>query len=386
LADRFGGRLLFGGGVLLSSVISLLTPAAARLHLGVFVLLRVLSGIGNGVMHPAVHALLARWSASKHRTLCATLVFMGQDVGVVIGMLLSGVLCDHGFAGGWPSVFYVFGMVGCVWSAAWFLLCYDSPATHPRISTTEREYWERVIGARELVARPPTPWRKILTSLPVWGLAVAFFACMWAYSTLLLWTPVFLHDVMGIDMTNNGLLSSVPFLAVLFFVPLGWLSDWLQSHARLSRNVVRKIYTTTGFVLVASILIVVGYVGCNRALVVALMFIVLTYIFISYVVVSVNQLDLAPLHAGKIMGLTKSLGTVASIVAPHVVGAFTYRSSARSEWQKVFFLAAGIQVVGAIVFLFFGSGKLQTWAGLIVINVIQIQPQPDTAATQQSEV
>jgi len=32
-------------------------------------------------------------------------------------MLLSGVLCDHGFAGGWPSVFYVFGMVCSVWSA-----------------------------------------------------------------------------------------------------------------------------------------------------------------------------------------------------------------------------------------------------------------------------
>ena len=183
MADRFGGRLLFGGGVLLSSVISLLTPAAARLHLGVFVLLRVLSGLGNGVLYPALHAMIARWSAPNHRTLSVTLVFVGEFVGVVVGMLLSGVLCDHGFAGGWPTVFYVFGMVGCVWSVAWFLLCYDSPATHPRISTTEREYWEKMIGATQLVARPPTSWRNILTSLPVWALTVALFVYCWGFSS-----------------------------------------------------------------------------------------------------------------------------------------------------------------------------------------------------------
>jgi len=100
----------------------------------------------------------------------------------VVAMLLSGVLCDYGFAGGWPSVFYVFGVVGCVWSAAWFLLVYDSLATHPRISTTEREYWEKMIGTTELVTRPPTPWRKILTSLPVWALTVAFFVFCWGFS------------------------------------------------------------------------------------------------------------------------------------------------------------------------------------------------------------
>jgi len=361
LADRFGGRLLFGGGVLLSSVISLLTPAAARLHLSVFVLLRVLSGLGNGVLYPAVHALVVRWSAPKHRTLSVTIVLVGEFVGVVVGMLLSGVLCDHGFAGGWPSVFYVFGMVGCVWSAAWFLFCYDSPATHPRISTTEREYWEEMIGTTELVARPPTPWRKILTSLPVWALTVAFFAYNWAYTTLLLWTPAFMHDVLGIDMTNNGALSSVPFLAAAFFVPLGRLSDWLQSPGKLTCDIVRKMFCATGSVLVGCILVVVGYVGCNRALVVALMFIVLACLFMLYVVVSVNQLDLAPLHVGKIMGLTKSGGNAASILSPHVVGALMYHSSTRSEWQKIFFLNAGIQVVGAGIFVVFGSGDLQSW-------------------------
>ena len=384
MADRFGGRLLFGGGVLLSSVISLLTPAAARLHLSVFVLLRVLSGLGNGVLYPAVHALVVRWSAPKHRTLSVTIVLVGEFVGVVVGMLLSGVLCDHGFAGGWPSVFYVFGMVGCVWSVAWFLLCYDSPATHPRISATEREYWEKMIGATDLVVRPPAPWRKILTSLPVWALNIALFVFNWGFSMIMTWIPMFMRDVLGFNMTNSGLFSGISFLAMVSIIPVGWLADWLRSPDRLPTNVVRKVFCTTGFVLAACMLIVVGYVGCNRAVAVSLMFLFIFCLSIICSVVSVNQLDLAPLHAGKIMGLSKFVAMMAAVVAPQVVGAFTYHSSTRSEWQKVFFLAAGIQIVGAIVFIVFGSGNQQSWAGMTDAET-NVQQQSEDTAIQQSE-
>jgi len=377
LADRYGGKRLFGGCILISSVISLLTPVAARAHFGVLLFLRVVLGLCEGFLFPAVHALIARWSAPKYHSAIVALIFAGPSLGIVVGMSLSGVLCDHGFAGGWPSVFYVFGMVGCVWSAAWFLLCYDSPATHPRISTTEREYWEKMIGTTELVARPTTPCRKILISLPVWALSVAFFVFNWGFSMMMTWVPVFMHDVLGFNMTNSGVFSSVSFLAMLFMVPVGWFADWIRSPSRMSTNVVRKIFCTTGFVIAACMLILAGYIGCNRAVAVSLMFLFLFCLSIISSVITVNQLDLAPLHAGKIMGLTKFVGIVASVVAPHVVGAFTYHSSTRSEWQKVFFLAAGIQLLGAIVFVVFGSGNLQSWAALtnIQTNVQQLSDE-----------
>jgi hypothetical protein len=34
---------------------------------------------------------------------------IGTHFGTVIALPLSGVLCDSGFLGGWPSAFYVFG-------------------------------------------------------------------------------------------------------------------------------------------------------------------------------------------------------------------------------------------------------------------------------------
>ena len=43
---------------------------------------------------------------------------------------------------GWEYVFYIQGGSCFLWVAAWWILASDSPATHPRISKTERAYIE----------------------------------------------------------------------------------------------------------------------------------------------------------------------------------------------------------------------------------------------------
>lgn len=47
LAEVFGGKKLFGFGVLCTAILTLLTPLAARWNLYVFVALRVIEGIGE---------------------------------------------------------------------------------------------------------------------------------------------------------------------------------------------------------------------------------------------------------------------------------------------------------------------------------------------------
>jgi len=361
MADRFGGKLLNGGGILLSSVVSLLTPTAARIHIGVLMALNFLAGLGEGAMRPSNHALIAKWCAPQHRSLVATAIIIGSSAGVTGGTFLAGVLCEYGFAGGWPCVFYVFGTVGCFWSGLWFLLCYDSPNSHPRISADERKYWETTIGTTDLQFQPPTPWREILTSVPVWVLAVAFFADTWGFYTLMTCLPLYMHDVLGVNTAKNGAFSALPFAAALIIgLVTGWFADWLRS--RLSTTVVRKLICLVSFTLISCFLIIAGYIGCDRALAVAVMCTIASGSAAGFSVVGVNQLDLAPLHAGKIMGLTYTVANFGSIAAPSAVGALTYRHSTRSEWRNVFFLVAAIYFVGMIVFLVFGSGERQSWA------------------------
>ena len=38
-----------------------------------------------------------------------TIFLSGKNFGTVLAQPLTGILCEYGFDGGWPSVFYVFG-------------------------------------------------------------------------------------------------------------------------------------------------------------------------------------------------------------------------------------------------------------------------------------
>ena len=64
-------------------------------------------------------------------------------------LMLSGVLCDSDFLGGWPSAFYVFGILGILWSIAWFILIRDNPADNPWISKQELQYIQDGLPKKE---------------------------------------------------------------------------------------------------------------------------------------------------------------------------------------------------------------------------------------------
>ena len=55
----------------------------------------------------------------------------------MIAMPLCGLVLK---AWGWEFVFYVSGVLGLTWCVAWWLLVFDTPDSHPRISHEEKEY------------------------------------------------------------------------------------------------------------------------------------------------------------------------------------------------------------------------------------------------------
>ena len=58
-----------------------------------------------------------------------TAVSLGPYIGSVISFPLSAVLCQYGFDGGWPSVFYVFGKPQsvCMVSVLHLISIYQQP-------------------------------------------------------------------------------------------------------------------------------------------------------------------------------------------------------------------------------------------------------------------
>jgi hypothetical protein len=44
LAERFGAKWIFGGGIFIAGILTLLTPFAARTHVGFLIVIRLLIG------------------------------------------------------------------------------------------------------------------------------------------------------------------------------------------------------------------------------------------------------------------------------------------------------------------------------------------------------
>jgi MFS transporter, ACS family, solute carrier family 17 (sodium-dependent inorganic phosphate cotransporter), other len=91
----------------------------------------------------------------------------GNYVGLVISLPASGLLAANA---GWEWVFYIFGIIGCIWTVAWILLVKRSPATDPFISEDERKYIERSLSGQSKDKDVKIPWLAIWTSSAVWAI------------------------------------------------------------------------------------------------------------------------------------------------------------------------------------------------------------------------
>ena len=112
IAAKYGAKRVFGFGVFWTTALTLLTPLAANFSVYALIALRILEGLGEGVTFPAMHAMWSYWAPPLERTKLVTVTYVGAQFGTIVAYPLSGWLCANGFAGGWPSVFYVFGNFG----------------------------------------------------------------------------------------------------------------------------------------------------------------------------------------------------------------------------------------------------------------------------------
>lgn len=172
-----------------------------------------------------MHTLLGRWAPPNERSRIAAISYSGVQVGTVVTMLLSGVLAEQL---GWESIFHFFGALGCIWYVVWCLFAASTPEEHPRISDAEKRLILTSIGSTGGLS-PPTPWRKILSSLPVWTVCVGAFGHNWGFYTLLTNIPSYLSKVLHFRIQSNGFLSALPYICtVIVAIPTGYIADTLR--------------------------------------------------------------------------------------------------------------------------------------------------------------
>ncbi|XP_011506402.1 PREDICTED: putative inorganic phosphate cotransporter [Ceratosolen solmsi marchali] len=362
MTQRWGAQRLLGISVGLCALATLLIPLAAAY--GDYVLVctcRVFCGLCQGVVPPVLHTLLAKWVPHLERGRFTSFVYSGGWIGNVIALQSSGILA--GSAIGWPSCFYFWGVVSLVWSIAWYFLGKESPAEHPGIASDEKIFIESSLGIVETTETISTPWKSILTSVPVWALLIAQCTQAWGFWMLLSKIPSYMHKVLNYDIQRNGLMSSLPYLSAwLLSFPMSFGSDWAIHSNKVSMRTSRMICNTVGEILPALALIGLGFVNNQQQLLaVSILVIAVSGNIAVYCGHHANHMDLSPNFAGPLMGFTNAAANVCSIFAPLVQGFIVKDPTNVSQWRTIFLLTSGMYIIGALAFLLFGSVKVQNW-------------------------
>ncbi|XP_064087585.1 putative inorganic phosphate cotransporter isoform X2 [Macrobrachium nipponense] len=294
-SQYFGGRAMLGVSILSAALLSLLSPVCARTSTALFVGLRIVSGFFQGPLYPAIFTLMASWIPPKDRASFSSIVFVGNHMGTVISMSLGGVMSGSDFMGGWPSVFYVFGVVALLWTVAWFVLIRDQPEKHPWISSKELRY----IKSNSPTVKPSkalkVPWKDIATSMPFLCLVIYAFGDGIGFFTILTEIPTYLSKIQHFDLASNGVLSALPYVCVLIVSPLfGAIADKISEKKWLSIKTTRKLFTGVGLYSSCICLIAMCFVDCNAPLAVVLLCLAVSINGAKYSGANVGEQDIAP--------------------------------------------------------------------------------------------
>ncbi|RYR23800.1 hypothetical protein Ahy_B02g057292 [Arachis hypogaea] len=355
-ADKLGGKLVLGFGVVWWSIATILTPIAARLGLPFLLVMRAFMGIGEGVAMPAMNNLLSKWIPVSERSRSLAFVYSGMYLGSVTGLAFSPILIQKF---GWPSVFYSFGSLGSIWFALWLKKAYSSPTEDPDVAPEEK----RLIlgGSISKEAVTVIPWKLILSKPPVWALIISHFCHNWGTFILLTWMPTYYNQVLKFNLTESGLLCVLPWLTMAVFANIGgWIADTLVSkglsitNVRKARNalLLNFIMQTIGFLGPAIFLTQLSHVR-TPALAVLCMACSQGSDAFSQSGLYSNHQDIGPRYAGVLLGLSNTAGVLAGVFGTAATGFILQRGS----WNDVFKVAVVLYIIGTLVWNIFSTGE-----------------------------
>lgn len=273
-------------------------------------------------MHPATHAMLAKWAPVEERGALGTFCYSGSQFGTVIMLAVSGFIANS--SAGWPGIFYISGAMGFVWAICWYLFAASTPAEHRSISLEEKKFIENSLGQVDSTPKVngPTPWGKIFTSPAFISLIIVHCTHMWGFWTLLTQIPSYMKNILGVDIKKSALLSALPYAVMcglsFFFI---YLSQVLARWENISLSFNRKFFNSIGHWIPMISLIALGYVTEEHiTLAVVLLTLTVGISAATYLGFQVNHIDLSPNYAGTLMGITNGAANVMSALAPLVVG------------------------------------------------------------------
>lgn len=351
MADKLGGKIVLGLGVLIWSLFTIITPLAAFMGLFALYIARIGMGLGEAVTFPSVYSLVTRWFAADEKSKAIALNASGIPIGTVFALIVTPIIVS---TIGWEWAFYLFGLVGVVWFVAWQHFVTTTPQEHPRISEEEKQFLAENAPASGAVEED-IPITHFLKNKPLWAIIVAHFCNNWTLYVILSWLPKYVNEGLGVPFAAVGLIAMLPHITSFLCLNIaGNIADRMIKKG-MDLTFVRKLMQTIAFGGLAICLYLIGEVESPTA---AIAILCLGKVFSAAGIGghSVNHMDIGPRHAGKLMGITNTAGTIPGIIGVYVSGMIL---DATGSWALVFQVTAGVTLFGMVFYLMFASGEKQ---------------------------
>jgi sugar phosphate permease len=230
VAERIGPRRSLVISIIVFSILTVLC-APLGMVFGALVLLRVLNGIGQGIIFPMMNVLTKNWFPAHERSRANGIWCSAGFWAMVIAPFILNPMIR---SWGWRMMFYVTGAAGCVVALIPTLLFIrNSPREHPRITTAEKTYIESGMGEDVQAGVATWPEIKKLFGMKNYRLMII---CGILSNTLdfgmMSWFPIYLSKGRGLEASNLTFGASLPYVFSIFGIMLwGYLGDKTNKRA-----------------------------------------------------------------------------------------------------------------------------------------------------------
>jgi MFS transporter, ACS family, hexuronate transporter len=343
-ADRFGPRRVYAWA---ATIWSLFCGATALVTgFGHLLIVRMLFGIGEGPMGTTTNKSIANWFPRQEVGRAVGFTNAGQPLGAAIAAPIVGLV---GLNFGWRIAFIVIAALGFVWVASWLLLFRDKPEQHPRVSREESQLIMQQRPASQTTSTPQQDqhslWRYVF-SLPVLGVASAFFCFNYIQYFFLSWLPSYLTDFQHLDIKSMSIIGILPWLgATVGFLGGGVVCDMLY-HRTQNFLLSRKLVIFVGLAVAALCVLLTAW---SQSLAAAVTLITLASVFAYMTPQACWSLlqDIVPAgRIGTAGGFVHLLANLAGILSPGITG---FLIQYGGGYHTAFVLASVLALVGMLL-------------------------------------
>lgn len=368
LGAKIGSKISLALAMGISSVCTVLIPFAADAlgNYRILVILRVITGLAQGMVYPSALPLITKWSTKSEKSILWSFITAGSSMGIVLSTFFSGPICSSGY---WEFNFIITGTAGFIWLLPWLKFAQNSPDKCGHISNKELSFLkENGDLGKSIEGQSPLKWPliEILSSRSVWVIVLTNVLSDFTLYGILSVFPSYLSEIYGVDIMTNSYISAGEYCFMLLCTILfGIVSNLLIKSRRLSTLATRRLCNTIGMMIPSLLFPIISFLDCSNISAVIGLLVVAggapgAYLSSGFIL---NAADIAGPYSGIVFGLSNSLGSLTGIVAPYLAHMITNESTV-TQWRICFILFSSILFIASLIFLIFSRGNLESWAAV----------------------